>query len=83
MAHMSSSPSGQYEGGLPLVSIGVPAYNGAQHLAEALESARSQDYPNLEIIIVDDASTDKTEAICRRFAAIDPRIRYIRSPRNG
>jgi glycosyltransferase involved in cell wall biosynthesis len=80
MAHPTSSH--QYKRGLPLVSIGVPAYNGAQHLAEALESARSQDYPNLEIIIVDDASADKTEAICRRFAAIDPRIRYIRSSRN-
>lgn len=66
----------------PLVSIGVPVYNGGDLLTEALESALSQDYPNLEIVIADNASTDETEAICRRFAERDPRVRYIRNATN-
>src|SRR4051812_30904249 len=66
----------------PLISIGVPAYNGARHIAEALESALAQDYTPLEVIVVDDASTDDTETICRRFAAADRRIRYVRNGRN-
>jgi hypothetical protein len=66
----------------PVVSIGVPAYNGARHITEALESALAQDYTPLEVIVVDDASTDDTERICRRFAAADPRMRYIRNGRN-
>jgi hypothetical protein len=67
----------------PDVTIGIPAYNGASHLAEAIESARAQEYAPLEIVIVDDASTDETEAICRRLGDADPRIRYMRRERNA
>ena len=67
---------------LPLVSIGVPVYNGENYLRRALESVVGQTYPNLEILIADNASTDGTEAICREFAANDPRIRYYRHPTN-
>jgi glycosyltransferase involved in cell wall biosynthesis len=63
----------------PLLSIGVPVYNGERHLAEALESALAQDYPNLEVVIADAASTDSTPLICRRFEA-DARVRCRRSP---
>ena len=66
----------------PLVSIGVPAYNGGRHLVEALESARAQAYAPIEIIVSDDASSDDTETICRHFAAIDARVRYVRQRRN-
>jgi glycosyltransferase involved in cell wall biosynthesis len=62
----------------PLLSIGVPVYNGERHLAEALESALAQDYPNLEVVIADSASTDSTPEICRRFEA-DSRVRYMRN----
>jgi glycosyltransferase involved in cell wall biosynthesis len=62
----------------PLLSIGVPVYNGERHLAEALESALGQDYPNLEVVIADAASTDSTPLICRRFEA-DSRVRYMRN----
>lgn len=66
----------------PLVSIGMPVCNGENYLRQALESVCSQTLTDLEIVISDNASTDATEAICREFAARDPRIRYVRQPRN-
>jgi hypothetical protein len=63
----------------PLLSIGVPVYNGERYLAEALESALAQDHPNLELLISDNASTDATPEICARFEG-DARVRYSRSP---
>ena len=52
---------------LPLVSLIIPTYNGEAFLAEALDSAISQTYPHLEIILSDDGSTDKTLEIARSF----------------
>jgi glycosyltransferase involved in cell wall biosynthesis len=66
----------------PEVSIGMPVYNGACYLADAIEAVCAQSYRNLQIIICDNASTDDTQAICERFARIDRRIEYIRQPRN-
>lgn len=66
----------------PLVSIGIPAYKGASKLKRAIESASAQDYPNLEIVISDDASPDETPAVCQTFCQKDNRIRYIRQPKN-
>jgi glycosyltransferase involved in cell wall biosynthesis len=66
----------------PLVSIGLPVYNGGRYLAEAIESILSQTYRHFELIIRDNASTDDTEQICRRFAALDHRIRYFRNAAN-
>ena len=69
-------------GAAPLVSIGFPVYNGERYLAEAIESVLGQTYRNFELIICDNGSTDRTEEICRRFAASDARIRYFRNDRN-
>jgi len=66
----------------PLVSIGVPVYNGERHLRETLESLLAQTMTDFELIISDNASTDGTEAICREYADRDPRIRYHRQPKN-
>jgi glycosyltransferase involved in cell wall biosynthesis len=66
----------------PLVSIGVPVYNEARFLDASLASLRRQDYPNLEIVVADNASSDGTLAICERHAAEDPRIRIERSAVN-
>jgi glycosyltransferase involved in cell wall biosynthesis len=66
----------------PRVSIGVPVYNGERFLERALESLLAQTFDDIEIVISDNASTDGTEAICRRFMARDPRVRYWRSPTN-
>lgn len=60
----------------------MPVFNGEAHVGLALASLREQDYPALEIVISDNASTDRTEEICRAAAAIDSRIRYVRLPSN-
>ncbi len=66
----------------PRLSIGLPVYNGQTYLSESLDALLGQSYRDFELIISDNASTDRTEEICRRYAAIDSRIRYIRQPRN-
>ena len=66
----------------PLVSIGLPVYNGERFLARALDTLLTQDVGDFELIISDNASTDGTELMCRRYAGLDRRIRYVRQPRN-
>src|SRR5262249_26595537 len=61
----------------PLVSVIIPARDEEGTLAECLASVCAQTYPNLEILVVDDRSTDLTSAIARGFAAADPRLRVI------
>jgi len=66
----------------PRLSIGLPVYNGENYLAEALDALLDQTYKDFELIISDNASTDRTEQICREYEARDQRIRYIRQPIN-
>lgn len=66
----------------PRVSIGLPVFNGERFLAEAVESLLAQGFRDFELIISDNASTDRTGEICRRMAERDPRIRYLRQVRN-
>ncbi len=66
----------------PLVSVCVPTRNRADRLKESLRSIQAQDYEPLEILISDNASEDGTEALCREAQRDDPRIRYVRHPRN-
>lgn len=66
----------------PLVSIGLPVYNGEKYLHEALDALCAQDYENLELIVSDNGSTDRTDEICRAYAEKDSRIRYFHSATN-
>lgn len=66
----------------PILSVGMPVFNGAQWIEEALESILQQDFRAFELIICDNASTDDTGAICRRVAEADARVRYLRHDRN-
>jgi glycosyltransferase involved in cell wall biosynthesis len=66
----------------PTVSLGLPVYNGQQFLRDALDSVLAQTFDDFELIILDNASTDNTEIICREYAARDRRIRYYRRDRN-
>lgn len=66
----------------PLVSIGMPTYNGERFIRQALDSLLAQDYKNFELIISDNASTDNTQDICLEYAAKDKRIRYYRNEIN-
>jgi hypothetical protein len=65
-----------------MVSLGLPVYNGMPYLVDSLNALRNQTYPNLEIVISDNGSTDGTEAFCRTAAEEDARIRYFRQPVN-
>ncbi len=67
---------------MPAVSIGLPVYNGDNFLAEAIDSILRQTMEDFELIISDNASTDRTEEICREYAAGDSRIRYYRNESN-
>ena len=60
----------------PCVSIGLPVYNAQTHLRQSLDSILTQSFEDFELIISDNASTDKTREICREYADKDPRIRF-------
>ena len=66
----------------PRVTIGLPVYNGEEFLEESIDSLLAQTFTDFELLISDNASTDRTEEICRRYAAQDPRVRYWRNARN-
>ena len=63
---------------MPRVSIGVPVYNGASLIYEALDCIASQSFNDIEVIISDNGSTDGTSEICADFAAKDSRFKHIR-----
>lgn len=73
---------GAVQQGTPRVTLGVPVFNGARFLADALDSLLGQTFTDLELIIADNASTDDTERIARAYAERDARIRYVRHRRN-
>src|SRR5437879_4873848 len=66
-----------------LVSVVIPAYNASPTIDETLRSVRSQSHGELEIIVVDDGSTDDTVAVAQRHAARDPRITILRQCNAG
>lgn len=66
---------------LPKVSIMIPTYNQAEYIGEAIESALAQDYPNLEVVVSDDCSTDNTPSIAKKYIS-DPRFMYHRNETN-
>ncbi len=63
----------------PLVSVIIPCYNYGKYLPDAFESVRSQDYPNIEVIVVDDGSTDETKEICEKYS----QVKYIYQTNQG
>jgi glycosyltransferase involved in cell wall biosynthesis len=65
-----------------LVSIGMPVFNGARYVRQAVESVLSQTWGEFELIISDNDSTDSTAALCREYEFRDPRVRLICQPKN-
>ena len=65
----------------PTVSVCIPTYRGAAHIAETIESALAQTFADFELVIVDDASPDETGQIVARYR--DPRLRYVREQNAG
>ena len=66
----------------PRVTVGIPVYNGGASIRATVESVLAQTYDSFEVLVVDNASTDETEAVCRDLAAADDRVRYVRNPEN-
>jgi glycosyltransferase involved in cell wall biosynthesis len=64
----------------PLISVIIPVYNGELYLAEAIESVLAQTYQPVELILIDDGSTDRTAEIARSF---EPPLRYAYQPNSG
>lgn len=67
----------------PMISVILPVYNGEDFLERCMDSILSQTEPNLELIVVDDGSTDASGAICDRYAEKDPRVRVLHKPNGG
>lgn len=67
----------------PLITFIIPAYNTSRYLPQCLKSVTRQSYRNLEILVIDDGSTDATGSIAQEWAARDERIRVIHQPNGG
>ena len=67
----------------PLVSIIVPVYNGEKTIERCLRSIQNQSYSNIEVLVVNDGSSDHTERIIRKYAQRDSRFRYIEKENSG
>lgn len=68
---------------MELISVIVPVYNVEKYLERCMESLRAQSYEHLQIILIDDGSTDKSGEICDRYAKQDQRIEVIHKENGG
>lgn len=64
------------------ISIIIPVYNAEKYLDECILSVLNSDYKNIEVILIDDASTDKSTDIIKKYASNDKRVKYIRNQKN-
>lgn len=74
--------SAQRDGGVPFVSVIIPARNAEQHIGRCLDSVLGQDYPpeRMEILVLDGMSTDATPEVVRRYAGEDTRVKLLENP---
>ena len=66
-----------------LISIIVPVFNAERYLERCIDSILNQTYPNIEVLLVDDGSTDKSGIICDRFGTLDCRVKVIHKQNGG
>lgn len=66
-----------------MISIVMPVYNVSEYVKKSIDSVLNQTYTDIELIIVDDGSYDGTADICKRYACIDARVKYIRKQNEG
>ena len=71
-----------YNGKYPMVTVGIPTFNSGQKISNALRSVLEQNYPNLEVIISDNCSTDDTREVCKALMDENSSVKYFRQPRN-
>lgn len=70
------------KGSMPLVSVGIPTFNRSSSVTKSIKSVLQQTYPNIQLIISDNASTDETQSICEKYSTEDHRVTYIRQEHN-
>jgi glycosyltransferase involved in cell wall biosynthesis len=74
--------SDRLEPATPRVTIGLPVFNGERYLAEAIDSVLAQTFTDFELIVLDNASTDRTSEIVERYTQADARVRHVRHDTN-
>ena len=74
MSYRADSAMGKHK---PRVTVGLPVFNAEKYLSQALDAIQMQTYADFELIISDNASTDRTQEICQAYAAQDRRIRVL------
>lgn len=67
----------------PLITVIIPVYNVEAYLPQCLDSVIAQDYSNLDILLIDDGSTDRSGTICDQYAEGDKRVRVIHQDNQG
>ena len=67
----------------PLVSIIIPVYNGSNYMREAIDSALAQTYRNMEVIVVNDGSTDRSSEICHQYASKFSHVKIVHQENAG
>ncbi len=67
----------------PVVSIIIPTFNRAKKIEASISRALAQTYPNIEVIVIDDGSTDETELVVTTFVRKDRRVHYFKIPNSG
>lgn len=67
----------------PLVTVVVPAYNTAPYIGRMLDCIKNQTYKNIEVIVINDGSTDETLCVAKKYADIDNRFSIIDIPNHG
>ena len=67
----------------PLISVVIPVYNAGKYLAGAVESAIAQSYPNIEIVLIDDCSTDNSWKICCDFSSLFKQVKVFQTASNS
>jgi glycosyltransferase involved in cell wall biosynthesis len=82
MLPLPHAPASMVQSKSPLISIGLPVYNGERFLSQAVESLLAQSTGDFELILSDNASEDGTEEICRAYEQQDARVRYFRQDHN-
>jgi glycosyltransferase involved in cell wall biosynthesis len=77
---MANQSNNKNKDSYPLITIAIPTFNRFQLLKSAIDSALNQTYPNIEVLVCDNASTDLTEFMVGQCT--DPRLRYVRHTEN-
>lgn len=73
----------EYKQNLDLVSVIIPIFNSEKYLSRCIESILNQDYENLELILINDGSSDSSDSICLHYKNLDRRVQYIETKNNG